>query len=195
MSPILGIIASGANVASTNFESIATLAGTGSSGTISFTSIPSTFQHLQLRYIGKSTQGGSATEYNYTIRFNNDTGSNYAYHALRGQGSAAGASGTASGTSISTTYATISNSATARANMHGVGILDIHDYTSTSKNKTLKGFIGASTNASSSGVDNVNLFSGLWFATPAAINRIDLILGTGSWTTTSSFALYGIKGA
>lgn len=192
--PIIGIIASGANVSTGAFESIATVAGTGSSNTITFSNIPSGYQHLQIRYIGKAT-GTTAAIYNYTIRFNGDTGSNYARHALRGNGAAAVASGTATQTAISTLYETIPNSDSALNDMFGVGIVDIHDYLSTSKNKTLRGLIGTDLNRTTTPTGAVNLFSGLWFATPAAITSIDLILGTNNWTTTSQFALYGIKGA
>ena len=41
-------------VTPSSFESIATVSGTGSSGTITFSSIPATYKHLQIRYIGKT---------------------------------------------------------------------------------------------------------------------------------------------
>lgn len=174
-----------------SFESIATVTGTGSSGTVTFSSIPSGYKALQIRYIGKSTQTGTAARYLMTINLNNDTGTNYTRHALRGDGSTVAATGTASTGSLSTSYTVIPNSATAYANMHGVGIIDIIDYTSTTKAKTIRGFAGEDVNVSAAGM--VDLFSGLYFATPTAITQIDLTTNTGSWTTTSSFALYGIK--
>lgn len=193
MSPILGIFASGANVAAGAFESIATATGTGSSGTITFSSIPGTYQHLQIRFISKSTQGGVATLYPFTIRFNGDTSANYAYHQLRAANVTAGAFGTADASSISSNGSVILNSSSGYANMHTTGIIDIHDYASTSKNKTLRMICGSDPNTTAS---VVSLNSGLWFnASIAAITSIDIIVGTGSWTTTSQFALYGIKGA
>lgn len=192
MSPIPGIIASSQTGGLATFNSIATVAGTGSSGTITFSNIPSNYKHLQIRYIGKSTQTGTAARYNYTIQFNSDTNANYSRHGLSSDGATISSSGSADQTSISTINVSIPNSASAYANMHGSGIIDIHDYSSTSKAKTLRAFVGNDVAASSSG--RINLFSGLYFATPTAISTITITLATGSWTTTSSFALYGIKG-
>lgn len=194
MSPIPGIIASSQTAATlSSYESIATATGTGSSNVITFSNIPSGYKSLQIRYIGKSTQGGTAARYAFSFQFNGATSSFYAYHRLSGNGSTVTASGAASGSSIDSTATIIPNSASAYANMHGVGILDIIDYTSTSKNKTVRWFAGEDVNVSAAG--NIALDSGLWFpSTPVAITSIDFALPTGSWTTTSSFALYGIKG-
>jgi len=57
-----------------SYESIASASGTGSSGTITFSSIPSTYTHLQIRGIGRNSY--PSTQVN--VRFNSDTGSNYA---------------------------------------------------------------------------------------------------------------------
>ena len=60
----------------TSFDSIASATGTGSSGTITFSSIPQTYKHLQIRGIGRLdvVTGGVSTR----IRLNGDTTSNYA---------------------------------------------------------------------------------------------------------------------
>lgn len=192
MAPILGIIASGQQAASaSSFESIATATGTGSSNTITFSSIPSGYKSLQIRWIGKYATGGAAAAVDFTMQFNSDTATNYAYHYLRGNGTAAAAGGTGTVASIYPQFTSIPNSATALANMHGVGIIDILDYTSTSKNKTLRAISGLNTNGSITGY--ITLSSGLWVST-SAITSITCTLTTGNWTTTSSFALYGIKG-
>lgn len=194
MAGIIGIWASAQQASSlSSFESIATATGTGSSGTITFSSIPSTYKHLQIRYVGKSTTStGGVNSYNVTMQINSDTGSNYAYHRLSGNGTAASAGGAATQTSITLTPAHIPNSDATLANMLGVGIIDVLDYTSTSKNKTIRSFYGGNFNTASTGY--LALHSGLYYATPAAITSITLTVPTGFWTTTSSFALYGIKG-
>lgn len=190
MSPIPGIIASSqtGGLVTGAFDSIATVNGTGSSATISFTSIPSGYKSLQIRYIAKSTQGGAAARYVPTMTLNGAS-SLFASHALSGTSSTAAASGAATQSNISFRYAAIPNSNTGYANMFGVGIIDIVDYTSTSKNKTVRGISGVDVNA----VGIMNLFSGLWYDNPTAITQIDITVPTGSWTTTSSFALYGVK--
>jgi hypothetical protein len=189
--PILGIIASSRAVAVPNsYESIATVTvGSGGSATISFTSIPSTYTHLQIRSIGRTTRASNSTG-TATIRFNSDTASNYAYHELLGTGSSAVYDAQTSQTLISTGRMAAS---TAGSNIFGVQVIDILDYTSTNKNKTVRYLGGADTN----GGGEIYLGSGLWFKSPEAINRIDITAqsGTADFVQYTQFALYGIKGA
>jgi len=165
------------------YESIASVTPSGVS-TITFSSIPSTYVSLQVRAIGKrdtATTGGSAN-----LRFNGDTGSNYAKHQLRGNGSTVTASGSASQSQIECFE--YSGSDASVANMMGVLICDIHDYASTTKNKTVRVLNGVDFNGSGS----VYLFSGLWMNT-AAITSLTFYTSANYLNTT--FALYGIKGA
>lgn len=180
----LGILAASGGGAAGAFESIATATGTGSSATVTFSSIPSTYQHLQLRW----TSRVSTTFSTVRIRFNSDSGSNYAYHDLVGGGSSASASGSASATF---NYLGFTPGTSYLSNTTSVGVVDIHDYASTTKNKTLRNFSGFDTN----GDGSVYLTSGLWMNTNA-INTITIINAASSnWTTATQFALYGIKGA
>lgn len=167
-----------------SYESIATATGTGSSGTITFSSIPSTFKHLQIRMLSRSTDAGVGRT-TIEVRFNSDSGSNYAWHYLKGDGSAAEASGTASQTYILTGT---TPDAGATANRMGVAIIDVLDYSSSTKNKTLRSITGEDQN----GNGQVRINSGLWMSTNA-ITAIEVKTSTGSWTTSSTFALYGIK--
>jgi hypothetical protein len=70
-----------------------------------------------------------------------------------------------------------------------VGIIDIHDYASTTKNKTVRIWTGDDRNGSG----RTALSSGLWMNT-SAINRVDITTASGNWTTASTIALYGMKG-
>jgi len=74
----------------------------------------------------------------------------------------------------------------------GVLLIDINDYASTTKYKTIRNYCGIATN---SGVDvgAINLGSGLWENTNAVTSLTINGLGV-NFTTTSVFALYGIKG-
>jgi hypothetical protein len=170
------------------FVSIATATGTGSSGTITFSSIPSTYTSLQLRVLGRTTR--TNTDSTLGIRFNNDTGSNYTYHYLSGSGASASAAGF---TAQTASYNAVISGSTTASNVMGVAIIDVHDYTSTTRNKTIRTFTGWDTNNVTGG--SVSLYSGLWLNT-AAVNRIDLIIADGSnWASNAVFSLYGIKGA
>ena len=176
-------------VTPTSFESIATATGTGSSGTITFSSIPSTYQHLQLRWIAKGTTTGTDGRQNIAVTFNSTT-TNYVSHFLYGDGSAVTADVFLADTSVNLVGAGV-RSGTNQTNTHGAGILDIHDYASTTKNKTVRAFFGNDCNLSNANF-GVRLNSGLWINT-AAITSITLT-GTDNFTTSTSFALYGIKG-
>ena len=185
MSPILGIWASQNYPRVTNsYESIASLSGTGSSGTISFTSIPSTYKHLQIRFIGKAS-GTGGTE-NPWLRFNNDTGTNYSAHRLYGDGSSVAADAFTTAAQIRIGFAPDS----ATANLMGVTIIDVLEYTNTNINKTVRLLSGQDVNGAGG---YVTLSSGNWRST-TAVNRIDLIVNGLNWTSNSRFALYGIKG-
>lgn len=186
----LGTFSQGAAGGGGAFESIATATGTGSSGTITFSSIPSTFQHLQIRCISRNSATGTGSG-DVLLRFNSDTGSNYAYHNLRGNGSVASAGGSASQTSIRMDNFSTNNGETS--NIITAAIIDILDYASTSKYKTVRAFTGNDNNGNSTAILRLN--SGLWMST-SAISTITLTLNlANNFTTQSTFALYGIKGA
>jgi hypothetical protein len=186
MSPILGIMASSisASKAVTNsYESIQTTTLSSSQATVSFTSIPATYKHLQIRALYQNNQGNSSTDY-MQLQLNSDTGSNYVTHRLRGTGAAASASYTAA-----TTYAYPTFSIQGVASIYGTAVIDILDYTNTNKYKTIRTLAGYDAN----GAGDIGLNSNLWLST-TAITRIDLSTQTGNLNTYSSFALYGIKG-
>ena len=182
---IAGFLGTGVAASTSSFESIATATGTGSSGTISFTSIPSTYSHLQVRILGRGTVA-SVTQ-TAVLTLNNDTAANYANHGIIGDGATVQATGNASASNIARIYS-VGNNATA--DIMSVGIIDIHDYASTSKYKTVRIFTGDDRN----GAGRTALSSGLWQST-TAVNRLDIITASANWTTTTTFALYGIKGA
>lgn len=181
---ILGIIASSKlGAPATAFESIATITPSGVS-TITFSAIPSTYQHLQVRAIAK--RDSASTSGSSNLRLNGDTGSNYVRHFLRGSGAAATAGASTGQTSIECFEHTGNDAAVA--NMMGVLILDVHDYASTTKNKVIRTISGNDQN----GAGNIYLTSGLWLNT-SAITSLTLFSSTNYLNTT--FALYGIKGA
>lgn len=189
--PILGIVASGANVASGAFESIASATGTGSSGTITFSSIPNTYQHLQIRCLLRNDEAANAYR-DLRIRLNGDTGTNYNAHLLYGDGTSATA--TERATPSTYTYITAMLDGYPRdsvtANVMGVIIIDIHDYASTTKQTTTRHFGGVDAN----GAGRIFVSSGLWNST-SAVTSVDIISEAGNWKTSTSFALYGIKAA
>jgi hypothetical protein len=175
----LGILAASGAGGGGSFESIATITAGVADATVSFTSIPSTYKHLQIRYsVNEGTGGGITNAY---IRFNGVT-SGYATHRLEGNGSSAAAAGSASSSTMFGGYYA------GTANNYGAAIIDIHDYASTTKNKTMRIFNGVDLNGSG----YVALTSGL-YASTSAVTTI-LIGAGGLFTSGSVFSLYGIKG-
>jgi hypothetical protein len=161
---------------------------TSTTSTINFTGITSGYQHLQLRYIARDAGAGTA-DAAITFRVGNgtpDSGSNYAYHYLEGNGSSASATGSATQTSTLLAGACVEGATTA--SIFAAGIIDIHDYASTTKNKTIRTFHGNDRNGSG----RMLLESGLWMST-SAIDYIRITkTGTG-FASGSTFALYGYK--
>ena len=165
--------------------STTTLATTASS--ITFSSIPSTYKHLQIRAISRSNGLNANLAWNANSDASN---ANYAAHFLRGNGSTVAmdpiTSGSANSFIISNEAVIIS---TDTSGVFGAVVIDILDYASTSKNKTTRALGGRDLNGSGA----VTLSSGVWLST-SAINSITLYVINGSFVQNSSFALYGIKG-
>ena len=196
MSPILDSIGSvkgfgwGGLVTPTSvnsYESIATITvgSGGSGGNVTFSSIPQTYKHLQIRALVRSTTGASPENLAY-IRFNGDSGSNYAHHFLLGTGAVAASTGQASITSIPLID---SSNGDTLANVFAATVADILDYTDTSKNTTARSIAGLDTNGNGA----VFLCSGLWMNT-AAVTSITVVPEKTAFAEYSSIALYGIKG-
>jgi hypothetical protein len=184
--PILGIIASQNYPRITgSYESIATVTvGSGGSATISFSSIPATYTHLQIRGIIRSTNSG--TDANARLRFNSDTGSNYRYHYLGGSGSGSGYAGDSG--AVTFAYAGLASAASSTSGVFGVQLIDILDYSNTSKNKTVRSLTGVENNGSG----YIELDSSLWMNT-VAINNISIFFTSGNLAEYSHFALYGVR--
>ena len=173
---IAGFLGVAAPAALTDYESIATSNPSGAS-TLTFSSVPSTYSHLQIRFASKASVDGTGIR----IQFNGDTGSNYYLHFISGDGATASAG--ASGLGASGSVGITSNT----TNVQSVGIIDVLDYLSTNKYKTVRSLYGYDANGSG----YVRLGSSLWSASAAAITSITIFPSSG--TLTGSFALYGIK--
>jgi len=187
LNTILGSLSSGVAASTNSYESIATTTvGAGGSASIDFTSIPSTYTHLQLRAIGRSSGGTTGGGF-IIVRFNSDSGSNYAYHLLGGDGSGTAVFGGGNQTEmVSERYPLNGDGSTS---IFGTSIIDILDYKNTNKFKTLRSFGGFDRN----GAGAVYVDSGLWRNTNA-ITSINLTMYLGNFVQYSHLALYGIKG-
>ena len=189
--PILGIIASAISgnlfAPSGAYDSIATTTvGSGGASSITFSSIPATYTHLQIRMLARDSRANTAT--NLYLQFNGDTGANYTAHELYGNGSAAVAG--FEGASQTSALAVRVAGNNAAASSFGAGVLDVLDYANTNKYKTMRSLSGFDDNS----VGQIWFISGLWMST-SAVTSITITPVTSPILQYSSFALYGIKGA
>ena len=180
--PPLGVFARPS--VSTSFESIATVTvGAGGSSSITFSSIPSTYKHLQIRAIARSARASGLDDMSIKVNSSSSTG---ASHILYGNGSSAAAAGYTGYIPFVSYFPT----AGTTASVFSAIIIDILDYTDTNKNKTLRTLTGFDANGSG----DISLNSNLALDT-TAISSIVLSMNNGNMVQYSHFALYGIKGA
>jgi hypothetical protein len=189
--PILGVIDSGKSghlfTLQGSYDALASVTvPSGGVSSVTFAGIPTGYSHLQIRYIAKNNRTSSALGYS-AVQFNSDTGSNYAWHDIYGQGSSAGTDANASQTSM---LLGLSSGASGNANCFGAGVIDILDY-ATNKNKTCRSLSGYDQNSNDAN-GQIRFLSGLWLSTNA-INSITIADSSYAWQQYSSFALYGVK--
>jgi hypothetical protein len=166
------------------YEQIATAFGTGSSATITFSSIPQTYKHLQLRWVARQGNGDYWETFNFAANGANPTKGHVLY-------------GNQGGERISQVsfypgqVQASSASSTTTANIHGSGIATILDYANTTTNKTVRFFNGYNNVMGASEA----VLQSKFFNSTSAITSITLDGWNGSnFTTTTRFSLYGIRG-
>jgi hypothetical protein len=161
------------------YESIATVYPTGTTAT--FSSIPSTYTHLQVRVMSRSARtGSSADELFMTINSTSLTRNHY----LLGVGSSVLSGSATAG------WVGISTAASATAGMFGTSVIDILDYADTNKNKTTRSLTGLDTN----GYGEIYLLSNFINSTSAISTLAFTCSGSNSFASGTVIELYGIRG-
>lgn len=174
----------------TAYESIATVTvGAGGSGTITFSSIPGTYKHLQIRYFARDNAVSAGGD-DMLLQFNGDSSANYSWHRLTGNGTVTNAGAGNSAVASTLSACAISRNGNA-ASIFSSGVIDILDYTNTNKNKTVRSLHGYDAN----GVGEVALGSGFFYANTNAITSLTFTPESSrTFLQYTHFALYGIKG-
>jgi hypothetical protein len=186
----LGFFATaGVSSAAGSFDLLETQVLGSNTATITFSSLStyaSTYQHLQLRVLGRTTRTDVGDD--IILRFNNDsTAANYRYHALYGTGSVTGSENAQTATGARFMQAAGAN---FTASAFNAGVCDILDPFETTKNKTIRTLSGLP-----GSYDRIWLASNLWLNT-GSVSSITLVSGfAGNFVTGSRFSLYGIKAA
>ena len=174
---LLGVVASSYLQSTTAFNSIATnTVGSSGASSITFSSIPSTYKHLQLRYY-------SYADSNVDVMMSVNSTNGLKDHYIQGYGTGINSNWDNPGSDglyistfgFGTSYPT-------------VGIIDFLDYTNTNKYKTVKTLSGRDQNGSGR-----IMYISMLFDTLSAISTITLTPSSSKISANSQFALYGIK--
>lgn len=174
-----------------SYESIATVTLGSAATSLDITSIPSTYKSLQIRG-SLLTSANNSQIYMY---FNgSSTGTSYRAHWLYGDGASVVAG---QGAGVSSYGASIfGGSASVTSSTYpAYFIIDILDYASTTKNKTVRIFAGLdSNNTSGAAVKQLIQVSSLLWDNTSAISSISFNGFGLNLAANSTLALYGIKG-
>ena len=155
------------------YDKIAAYTVPSAASSYTFSSIPATYTDLVVVINGLVGAGASAI-----LQFNSDTGANYSFTGINGNGSAASSFRAAGTTSIA-----LGEMRTYSSTI----ILNIQNYSNATTNKTL---LSRANTAS----DFVQAIVGLWRNT-STVNSITLGLSASTYSTGTTFTLYGIKAA
>lgn len=169
------------------YELISTTVLGSSQSSVTFSGLGTSaaaYKHLQIRYVSRAD--GAYGLANQKMRYNSDSGANYGFHELFGGGSSV-----SSGAALSRTEseASMDVGSSISANAFIAGIVDILDFSNTSKYKTTRALSGI---ASSAGGQGIKLGSSLWQST-AAITSVTMLPVSGNFVTGSRFSIYGLK--
>lgn len=160
----------------------------GTAATIDFTSIPATYDHLKIIISARGDNG--AANQRLKLRLNNDSGSNYSIQEFQAFGTTASANET-----LGTTALDVGNICTAGAvTQPGTSEILIPGYAGTTFKKHVQANALMSVNDSTANGRTIQLNSGLWFAAPAAINRVTLYPAAGNFVAGTVCTLYGLNG-
>lgn len=193
--PIIGVIDSAKSghlwPANSYYQIANFTVGAGGGSSVSFTSIPATYTHLQIRALQRTTQS-SVNGTSILLRMNGSASSDYSDQTLRtyfGSGTGLDAFANANTTFINVGAAT---SGSLLSNLFTGTIIDILDYANTNKFKTTRSLNGYDFNGETNGYSYIQYVGGL-FRSTAAISSISLTCDAGNYAQYTSIALYGIK--
>ena len=155
------------------YTPIATQTLGSAAASVTFSSIPQTYTDLVLVVVAPSGNN------NDSLQFNSDTGANYSWTRVYGDGTSAASSRSSNANYIRTTAGDLTNTNSI--------LIQIMNYSNSTTNKTV---LTRGTNPSVLTI----AVAGLWRNT-SAITTINYSVATGTFATGSTFTLYGIKAA
>lgn len=184
---ILGVTASSQFISRVSYDSISTVTvGAGGVSNVEFTSIPSTYTHLQIRAYARTNRANNDDQ--LKISFNADTAANYTAHQLYADRTTPQSFGLSSA-ALNGQFGMVAAGAASANNVFGASIVDIIDYANTNKNKVIRCFCGVDWNTG-----GYTIFNSTTWLNTSAITSIKLVPANGTTISQySSIALYGIR--
>jgi hypothetical protein len=165
------------------YENIATTTLSSAAASVTFSSISANYTDLILVSFARNSSAVSTDE-SLNLEVNGDTGSNYSFTQLFGNGSTA-TSNRVSNTTVYSSAGRVSGGGTT-AGTFGANIVHLQNYSNSTTNKT---FLTRGNTAEAYALTSV----GLWRST-SAITSIKLTSSGGfNLAAGSTFTLYGIK--
>ena len=182
----LGVLAvAGAGAAGGgSFDLLETVLISSNTTDVTFSSIPQTYSHLQVRM---TVRNSNAFYTAIRVRPNSDSGFNYYTHRLNANSSSVVSNGASDTGRLDELIIT----STATASVFGSGVLDLLDYKNTNKFKTFRSFHGYADPLSAGA--HIQLCS-IQYRSTSAITSLTLNCWDGNFVSGSRFSLYGIKG-
>ena len=158
---------------------IATQTLTSASASFTFSSIPQTYTDLMIVMGSMTTDANGRTVY---LRYNGDSGTNYSYTRITGDGTYTSSERASTQDHIRPFYGVVGSN----TGNPTTGTINIQNYSNSTTNKTLLSRTAVS--------GEVNAVVGLWRST-AAVTSIVFSLNAGTYSAGTTFTLYGIKAA
>jgi hypothetical protein len=167
------------------FELISTQSISSTTTTVTFSSIPQTYSHLELRIVARSS--ASTTSDGMYLQYNGVSSASYAYHRLYANGASYISQNTTGDTGALVAFIA---GGTSPANAFSSTSLSIADYTNASKNPVVK-FQNADINGSS---NSVIMFGSGMLPTAGAVTSLSFTMPNlaGGFAAGSRFSLYGV---
>jgi hypothetical protein len=197
MTPILtGIIASGISGHLTPpfspagaYDALASITLSSAASEVTFSNIPSGYKHLQIRMLQRDSNADTNVNSLY-MYYNGDTNGNYSWHRIEALGS-----GTPSSSGYGNQGSMWIGPSTANNYTSGIfcgHIIDILDYSSIEKYKTMKHIGGFDTNGTGTEPGEIAFTSGMYMS-KQPISSITIMKSGQNQVSGSTFALYGVK--
>lgn len=170
------------------YDALATVTvPSGGVASITFAGIPTGYKHLQLRCIVQTNRATYGRDSVY-MKVNAGTAGNFSWHFVMGEDG----SSVSSQNGVNANYVNVPISGTSTGGSFGAGVIDILDYSSNVKYKTVRVLGGIDHNGLIAGYGGViGLMSGSYRET-AEITSINFT-APNNFTQNTQFTLYGVR--